>query len=36
MFMNNIGRDYRMTSDYEPEEKELEALMHEVAVEAEQ
>jgi len=29
-------KKYRMSGDTEPDEKELEALMHEVAVEAEQ
>jgi hypothetical protein len=33
--MNKFQKGYRLLSDNEPEEKELEALMHEVAVDVE-
>jgi hypothetical protein len=32
--MTNRGRNYRFVSDDEPDERDLAALMHEVAVEA--
>jgi hypothetical protein len=34
--MINFDKNYRMSGDTEPNEKELAALMHEVAVDAEQ